>query len=231
MVNFPKSNWLKYSIFLLPITLLTGSLSSPTTAAKTETFNKIENTQTLVSSPKNSVAEQAAQIVVATTAKEVVPPSASNFASTSGLALKIDAINLNIPLSTTTLGKNRELLVPANANVAAWYKNGPKIGEKGTALITGHLDQAGQQPGVFYNLRKLKTGDEISVRLTDGRVATYTVEKSESYAQDATFPWSKVYSTSGSSGIRIITCDGTFSPKTGRYSRNLVVYASLSSIE
>jgi LPXTG-site transpeptidase (sortase) family protein len=147
-------------------------------------------------------------------------------ASAQGLRLQIDAISLNIPLGKTTLGKNQELLVPANPKQAAWYKLGPKFGAAGTALITGHLDSAAG-PGVFWNLKKLVTGDLIEVKRDDGQVVTYSVDKLESYRQDQTFPWNLVYSSSGDSQLRIITCDGTYNPSTARYSHNLVVYASL----
>ncbi|OGE74059.1 MAG: hypothetical protein A3I07_01245 [Candidatus Doudnabacteria bacterium RIFCSPLOWO2_02_FULL_42_9] len=140
--------------------------------------------------------------------------------------LSIEAINLDIPLDKTTLGKNQELLVPANPNKAAWYKSGPKFGEAGTALVTGHLDSM-SGPGVFWNLKKLVPGDLIYAKRDDGKIVTYQVDKLESYAQDMTFPWDKVYATTGPSSLRIITCDGKYDPKTARYSHNLVVYASV----
>ncbi len=145
------------------------------------------------------------------------------------LGLKIDAININIPLGQTILDSNRALMVPKDPTKAAWYKNGPKPGDAGTALITGHLDSAAG-PGVFYDLGKLVTGNLIEIKRDDGKIVTYQVVESESYPQDITFPWDKVYATSGPSGLRIITCDGVYSPKTGRYSRNLVVYADLVSV-
>src|SRR5688500_16871383 len=114
----------------------------------------------------------------------------------AGLSLTINAINLSIPLGKTSLDSAGRLAVPANANKAALYEAGPNIGEKGTALITGHLESTSFQPGVFYNLKKLSAGSRIEVGRPDGSVAVYKVDKLESYSQDNTFPWSKVYSTS-----------------------------------
>ena len=148
----------------------------------------------------------------------------------SGLSLRIDAIGLNIPLGKTSLNKNRALMVPANANQAAWYKSGPKPGDNGTALVTGHYDANGGVPGVFYKLDQLAVGDIISVNREDGKTAVFRVDQLASYKQDHSFPWSLVYRTQGEPGLRIITCDGTYNPKTGRYSHNLVVYASLIKI-
>ncbi len=148
----------------------------------------------------------------------------------SQVRLNIAAIGVSIVLGQTGLDKSGHLMVPENPNHAAWYARGPKIGETGTALITGHLDSPAG-PGVFFNLHKLSAGDEIRVNRKDGSVAVFTVARLASYAQDDSFPWSQVYSTTGSSALRIITCDGVYNPASGRYSRNLVVYASLSRIE
>lgn len=145
----------------------------------------------------------------------------------SGLSLRIDSIGINIPLGKTALAKNRELLVPANPKRAAWYKAGPKPGDSGTALITGHLDDNGGAPGVFYNLKNLKPGDIIYVGREDGAIVKFKVNQLAPYKQDQSFPWSQVYRTNGEAGLRIITCHGAYNPKTGRYSHNLVVYASL----
>lgn len=226
MVNFPKSNWMKYSLFLLPVAMAVSSLNASSANKKPENFVKIEDQPAFVQEVSETVGRSEA--VKASEAK--TPDKSSGFATASGLAIKIDAIGVNIPLTTTTLGKNRELLVPANPNTAGWYKNGPQIGEAGTALITGHYDTVGRKPGIFYNLRKLNPNDIILVRRADGKIATYKIDKLASYPQNNTFPWNKVYSTSGPSSLRLITCDGEYNSKTGRYSRNLVVYASMISL-
>jgi LPXTG-site transpeptidase (sortase) family protein len=207
-----KSNWSLRTLFLLSLMVTTGLFAANSTSSSVTKTQKIS-------------VDKVSETIPVIEAKI----STSQFASL-GLALKIDDINLNISLDKTTLDSKRSLIVPANPNRAAWYKQGPVIGEAGTAIITGHLDsQAG--PGVFFNLKKLTAGDQIQVQRADGKIATYIVDKLESFAQDHTFPWNLVYATSGASAIRIITCDGVYNPKTGRYSRNLVVYASLVSLE
>jgi LPXTG-site transpeptidase (sortase) family protein len=146
------------------------------------------------------------------------------------VGLRIDAININIPLLTTTLDEQRHLIVPDNPNQAAWYSKGPKAGNAGSALITGHLDSMAG-PGVFFNLKNINTGDRVQVKRDDGKIASFKVDKLESYPQDDSFPWKEIYSTSGPSSLRIITCDGEYNPNTGSYSRNLVVYASLIDLK
>jgi LPXTG-site transpeptidase (sortase) family protein len=145
------------------------------------------------------------------------------------LSLQIPAINLDVPLGETGLDEAGHLAVPANPNSAGWYVDGPKLGATGTAIVTGHRDSE-MGPGVFYNLKHLKIGEQIIVALEDGSTATFTVDKLESYQQDNSFPWNAVFSAVGPASMRIITCDGVYSPKLGRYTRNLVVYASLDHL-
>lgn len=227
-----KINWAKRALFLLSFVAIIGFLPSPTPLSKADTEKvevKTENSLKSVPTTAEAVTPPQVDVKVETPTAPVPTTVVTDFKTTAGSALKIPAINLNIALGRTGLDKNRALMVPVNPNNAAWYVNGPKPGNTGSALITGHLDSAAG-PGIFYNLRKLQAGDRIEVRRDDGKIAVFQVQKLASYAQDVTFPWNLVYSTSGPATLRIITCDGTYSPKTGHYSRNLVVYASLISV-
>ncbi len=237
MVISNKSN-LGRIFLILPIILLLGLFHNPTSASNNDlpqfTANRIVEEKPVVVDKSAEVIRSASETVVATTPPSPQPVAAPKIvtppAPKVNLGLKIDAIGLNIPLGKTTLGANKELLVPANPNNAAWYKHGPIPGEAGSALVTGHLDSPAG-PGVFFNLSKLKPGNVIEVKRDDGKITTFKVDKLESYGQDNTFPWSTVYSTSGASSLRIITCDGVYNPETQRYNKNLVVFASLVSVQ
>lgn len=211
MYKLTKNDWVIRPLFLLSVLILGVFLSFP------------EDKSPTVQVQAQAQAQEVPAVVPVSPAPPPPPPAETKI---PGPYLNIEAIGINIPLGQTSLDKQGHLAVPANPNAAAWYKLGPKIGELGTALITGHYDANGGRPGVFYNLKKLQTGDEIKVGRSDGSVAIFIVDKLVSYSQDDTFPWNLVYSTTGLSGLRIITCDGTYNPRTGKYSRNLVVYAS-----
>ncbi|HEV8601744.1 MAG TPA: class F sortase [Patescibacteria group bacterium] len=188
-----------------------------------QTVNAVTPEKPVVASQK-IIAQKNPQPTAATVTTPTAPEAISRVLGQ--MYLDISAIGISIPLGTTGLDSAGHLMVPANPNRAAWYSAGPAPGNAGTALITGHLDSAAG-PGVFYNLRKLTAGQQINVTKTDGSIAVFRIDKLVSYPQDSTFPWNLVYSTSGSPALRIITCDGVYSPQTGHYSRNLVVYASL----
>lgn len=235
MVKYNKSNWLLRGLLLALVVVGFSFYNNPKALSSSVTeLNKIETSDITIQTPQSMVITAPETVTTANLMSSEAAPAAAEkqtakpFVSV-GYGLKIDAIGINIPLSKTTLDKNQTLIVPANPNTAAWYKSGPVPGAAGTALVTGHLDSAAG-PGVFINLRKLAAGDMIDVQRDDGKVATFKVDKLASYAQDMTFPWNQVYSTKGAASLRIITCDGVYNPKTGHYSKNLVVYASLVSI-
>jgi LPXTG-site transpeptidase (sortase) family protein len=227
MEELHKSNWQgkKKALFLLPILLGFAFINIPKQTSKAEQLTTVPSLPNVPIS--NQLVGSTTVNLEASSSSSVVVSKPVTAKLTTEYGLKIDAINLNISLGQTTLDSHQALLVPANPNHAAWYVNGPRPGENGTTLITGHLDSAAGA-GIFYNLKKLKAGDTIEIE-KDGQIATYTIDKLKSYAQDSTFPWNEVYSTTGPSSLRIITCDGVYSRKTGHYSRNLVVYASLVS--
>jgi sortase (surface protein transpeptidase) len=94
-------------------------------------------------------------------------------------------------------------------------------------VIVGHLDSI-RGAAIFYDLKQIKTGDEVRVERDDGSAAVFKVDSLEMYSQD-NFPTEKVYGPINFAGLRLITCAGTFSRLKGHYSDNLVVYASLVS--
>jgi hypothetical protein len=108
---------------------------------------------------------------------------------------------------------------------AAWYDKSPTPGERGPAVLLGHVNDTEGGDGVFAGLRDLEDGEEIEVGREDGSVAVFTVDHGEQYSKDD-FPTEKVYGNTAGSELRLITCDG-FDPGTGLFDDNYVIYAKL----
>ena len=157
------------------------------------------------------------------------PSPVSSAGDTIPVSIKISSINLIAPVVKTGLEANGALHVPSNPNLSGWYDLGPKPGEIGPSVITGHLDSAAG-PGVFWNLKKVKVGDEVEVVRDDGSIAIFKVDKMQTYSQD-NFNTQAVYGSISNAGLRIITCAGIYEKNLGHYSDDLVVYASLLSIQ
>ncbi|MEU6480824.1 class F sortase [Streptomyces sp. NPDC047017] len=141
--------------------------------------------------------------------------------------VRIPSIRVDAPLTGLSLTASGSLAAPpaADKNLAGWYEAGTTPGERGTAVVAGHVDNA-QGPAVFYDLGALKKGSAIEVDRRDGGVAVFTVDAVEVYeAKD--FPDKKVYGAAGRPELRVITCGGGYSRSTG-YQGNVVVFAHLT---
>ncbi|MEV6728613.1 class F sortase [Streptomyces sp. NPDC051364] len=141
--------------------------------------------------------------------------------------IRIPSIRVDAPLTGLGLGRDGSIEVPppARRDLAGWYRDGTTPGAVGTAVVVGHVDHAAG-PAVFYHLGALHRGAAIEVPRADGRTAVFTAHAVEVYEADR-FPDTRVYGPSPRAELRVITCGGGFSPRTG-YQGNVVVFAHLT---
>ncbi|MFF5233101.1 class F sortase [Dactylosporangium sp. NPDC000521] len=142
--------------------------------------------------------------------------------------LEIPAIGVSTALMELGLNPDGTIEVPplrAKAP-AGWYRQLAAPGEVGPAVVLGHVDTRSDGPAVFYQLRELRPGDEVSVRRADGRTAVFGVDRVEEYAK-AQFPSDEVYGAVDRPALRLITCGGTFDRLRRSYRGNVVVFATL----
>lgn len=150
----------------------------------------------------------------------------SLYARSAPKQLRIPVIDLMADFEAPLgLEADQTVEVPELYTTVGWYKYGATPGEVGTAVILGHVDSY-QGPAVFFDLKKLKTGDIIEVEREDGTTATFRVDEIGRYNR-ADFPTERVYGQTDTPTLRLITCTGTFNYGKQEYSHNLVVYASL----
>jgi hypothetical protein len=157
-----------------------------------------------------------------------VPPAAPVVPRSMPVTLSIPAIGVSVPVSELGLNPDNSVEVPANSQEVGWYDLGPSPGQTGSAVILGHVDTY-QGPGVFFEVKSLTPGDEVSVTLANGAVAHFAVSSVVLYSKD-NFPDEEVYGPHGGSDLQIVTCGGQFDQQTGHYLSNVVAYTSLSSI-
>ncbi len=141
------------------------------------------------------------------------------------IRLQIPAIGVDSDLIDLGLEPDGTLQVPPTGFPAGWYTGAPTPGELGPAIIAGHVDWGGQ-PGVFFDLQDLTSGDEITVLRQDGSTARFRVDRVDRFAKDQ-FPTQQVYADLDHAGLRLITCGGEFDRQTRSYEDNLVAFATL----
>jgi sortase (surface protein transpeptidase) len=140
--------------------------------------------------------------------------------------IRIPAIRVDAP--AVPVGLDREGWVDApsaeDRNLAGWFSGAVSPGEKGTAVVVGHVDNR-QGPAVFYGLGALKKGNRVEIRRRDGKTAVFEIYGVEVFKK-ADFPGDRVYGNTRNPELRIITCGGGFSKQHG-YDGNVVVFARL----
>jgi len=137
--------------------------------------------------------------------------------------------SLGVSASVSELGLNRDgsVQVPSNFHVPGWYKYGPAPGQRGSAVILGHVDSY-KGAAVFYRLKDLKLGSRVNVTLANRTVVRFTVIGLREYTK-SNFPSRVVYGTRSYSALQLVTCGGTFDRATGHYESNIVAYTALVS--
>ncbi|MFF1629768.1 class F sortase [Streptomyces sp. NPDC058272] len=143
--------------------------------------------------------------------------------------VRIPAIRVDAPVIPVGLDSDGWVGAPPpdDPNLAGWFTGAVSPGEKGTAVIVGHVDNM-QGPAVFYGLGALKKGNRVEVRRKDGKIAVFDVYGIDVFAK-SNFPGDRVYSSKGTAELRIITCGGGFSKQHG-YDGNVVVFARLVEV-
>ncbi|MBA2947603.1 class F sortase [Streptomyces sp. PSKA28] len=145
--------------------------------------------------------------------------------------LRIAAIGVNAPMARLGLDAAGALRSPppGKPGLAGWYGDGTAPGSPGTAIATGHVDTPTGAPGVFHKLGALTKGATIEISRADRRTAVFAVSAVELYDRKK-FPSKKVYGSTGRPELRLITCGGGYTKRTG-YLSNVVVYATLTAVK
>jgi sortase (surface protein transpeptidase) len=169
--------------------------------------------------------DDAASTSSAAPTSETASPSIAAAPVSPPVRLQVPAIGVDSELMPLGLEDDGSLEVPPDGFPAGWFTGAPMPGEVGPAVMAGHVDWGGS-PGVFYDLRSLKPGDEITVTRADASTVVFAVASVEQFPKDA-FPSDAVYGDLDHPGLRLITCGGSFDRGQRSYVDNIVVFADL----
>ena len=146
--------------------------------------------------------------------------------------ISIPRIGVDGPIVAMGLDSRNYPEVPTSGSEVAWYTFSAPPGGGSNAVFSGHVDWyywglPGE--GVFYHLRELQVGDEISLELEDGSQLRYTVTGNVAVAYDDPNVV-KVMDPTSRDVITLITCGGTWlrdysNPSGGNYSHRVIVRA------
>jgi hypothetical protein len=138
--------------------------------------------------------------------------------------IQVPAIGIDAPLVRLGLDRGGALQVPGRSELAGWYVGSARPGERGPAIIAGHVDSV-SGPAVFYRLGALRPGNAIRVRRGNGSWIGFRVRRVERWPK-AHFPTAEVYGATRRPTLRLITCGGAFDAASGHYLDNTLVFAT-----
>lgn len=143
----------------------------------------------------------------------------------------VDLVRVSIPalgLADVTVGRYGldefgRLDVPQDSSTIGWnpaYNDLP--GEGGGTFLAAHFEYRGR-PGVFNRLSAMRSGDEVSVTLSDGTIHHYRVTSVVEYELGAIDMGALLFAREGVESITLMTCSGP--PSGGEYWSRTVVLA------
>jgi LPXTG-site transpeptidase (sortase) family protein len=138
--------------------------------------------------------------------------------------LIIPVINVDANIQPLGVDANGEMEMVENTIDVGWFEPGSKPGEKGSAVMAGHLDGRNSETGVFSNLDKLKPGDKLYVEDNKGLLRAFVVRESRVY--DPGYA-EEVFSSNDKAHLNLITCDGSWDGSKKSYTKRLVVFTDL----
>jgi hypothetical protein len=161
----------------------------------------------------------------------LVPSGPQTLSYSVPVSVTVPAIGVRA--SIVALGENPDhtVQVPplSEPQETSWFDLGPTPGQRGPAVLLGHVDTAATGPAVFYKLGDLRPGNTVMVTRADHQTAVFRIDRVEEY-QKVSFPSLLVYGPTKNAQLRLVTCGGAFDPQTGHYLSNIVAYATLTSV-
>jgi sortase (surface protein transpeptidase) len=144
--------------------------------------------------------------------------------ATGPARLSIPSLSINATVVGVGVDRNGAMVIPDTADTVGWYQHGPAPGQPGSSVIGGHLDDAYGR-SVFYDLSRIEAGAVVSIVMEDGTETVFEVVEKQTYGALA-LPTDTLFARNGEPTLALITCHGVFDRSAGRYTENMVVYAT-----
>lgn len=177
--------------------------------------------------PLNTHVQSSAQHPsVVSTATRLLKPQENTGADPARLV--IPSIGVNATVETVGILSNGDLATPTRSawTDVGWFVSGTQPGERGSAVIDGHLDRPGGYPAVFWNLRNMQVGERVMVVSANGKTLNFSVTRVAFYPPQAA-PIQAIFGNAGGNYLNLITCAGDWIPSQHQTTLRLVVYTTL----
>lgn len=140
------------------------------------------------------------------------------------IRLEISSLDIDAKVKPVGVTSQGDMAIDDSISDVAWYRDGPKPGEKGSAVIAGHYGWKDGVASVFNDIHTLQKGDKISVVDEKGGRMTFVTQRIQKYDPEANTA-DVFLSHDGKSHLNLITCDGAWNGALNSYTERLVVFA------
>ena len=142
--------------------------------------------------------------------------------------LLVPAIGINAPIESVEVRTDGTMETPRQSpwNNVGLYNDGPRPGDQGSAVISGHLDRPGGNPAVFWHLRDLHVGDTVLVVDAHGKALRFHVTRIGFYPPKEA-PVQDIFGNTAGRFLNLMTCAGDWIPTERQTALRLVVYTAL----
>ena len=141
--------------------------------------------------------------------------------------LDIPVLNIDAAVLQVGIARSGHMAVPPNFTDVGWYKYGSVPGQKGSAVMAGHVDNGLGLDGVFKHLNQLKVDDDIYIITKAGSRLHFVVSDIQSYPYTSV-PTETLFNRTDGTRLNLVTCDGGWVQGEKTYDHRLVVYATLA---
>lgn len=140
--------------------------------------------------------------------------------------LLIPKLDIEADVQHLGVTKTGNMAAPNNFTDVSWYELGTVPGEIGSAVMSGHEDNAISLDGVFKHLEDLEIGDSVFVVDGDGKKLEFRVTEKAVYPYDRS-PTDRIFNQKGKARLVLITCAGDWLASAKTNDKRLVVYTEL----
>jgi LPXTG-site transpeptidase (sortase) family protein len=143
-------------------------------------------------------------------------------------SLEIPALSVDAHVQRVGITRAGNMSAPSNFTDVAWYKYGTVPGQKGSAVMAGHVDNGLALAGVFKHLSDIKVGDDIYIATEAGHRLHFVVSSIQTFEyKDA--PSDAIFGEKDKAYLKLLTCTGSWVQSDRTYDHRLVVTAVLAA--
>ncbi len=151
--------------------------------------------------------------------------------------IRIPSLGMDAPIMPVGMDRYGAMEAPGAGHPASdpiwatafWWQFGALPGQPGNAVLAGHVDRNDGSRAIFWNLRQIQPGDQISITNQTGQTFTFRVTRVAAFANPDGGPndpiIQQVFGPASTANLNLITCSGAWIGT--EYNQRLVVFSTL----